>query len=138
MQPLGVCFMKPVMTFYGEEVQNWLRCHPGHVVTMYQMGELFGAAKLQAAVAYNDIVPICVVVYLYGFCTTHSTQNAQMRGAKNIYSTKATDVARNVNNKQERLDLDLIILITYNCLFLFLSNNFCSVHELIINMLSLQ
>jgi len=49
MQPLDVCFMKPVMTFYAQEVQNWLRSHPGRVVTMYQIGELFGAAYLRAA-----------------------------------------------------------------------------------------
>ena len=49
MQPLDVCFMKPVMTFYSQEVQNWLRNDPGRVVTMFQIGELFGAAYLRAA-----------------------------------------------------------------------------------------
>jgi len=41
MQPLDVGFMKPVMTFYTQEVEKWLRSHPGCIVTMYQVGELF-------------------------------------------------------------------------------------------------
>jgi len=35
--------------FYAQEIQNWLRCHPVPIVTMYQIGELFWAAYLQAA-----------------------------------------------------------------------------------------
>jgi len=55
LQPLDVCFMKPVMTFYAQEVQNWLRSHPGRVVTMYQIAELFGAAYMRAATLHTAV-----------------------------------------------------------------------------------
>ena len=29
LQPLDVTFMKPFMTFYTQEMENWLRIHPG-------------------------------------------------------------------------------------------------------------
>lgn len=32
LQPLDVSFMKPLMTFYAQEVQKWLRNHPGRIV----------------------------------------------------------------------------------------------------------
>ena len=38
LQPLDVGFMKPVMTFYTQEVEKWMRSHPGRVVTMFQVG----------------------------------------------------------------------------------------------------
>ena len=49
LQPLDVAFMKPLMTYYAQEVQNWLRAHPGRVVTTYQIAELFRGAYLSAA-----------------------------------------------------------------------------------------
>jgi len=49
LQPLDVSFMKPLMTFYSQEVQKWLRNHPGRIVTMFQIGERFGEAYLRAA-----------------------------------------------------------------------------------------
>ena len=48
LQPLDVAFMKPLMTYYAQEVQNWLRAHPGRVVTTYQIAELFRGAYLSA------------------------------------------------------------------------------------------
>ncbi|XP_030754783.1 uncharacterized protein LOC115881449 [Sitophilus oryzae] len=49
LQPLDVSFMKPLSTYYSEEVKKWLRTHPGRTVTHYQVGELFGNAYLRAA-----------------------------------------------------------------------------------------
>jgi hypothetical protein len=49
LQPLDVGFMKPLMTYYSQEAQTWLRNHPGRIITMYQVGEIFGAAYLRAA-----------------------------------------------------------------------------------------
>lgn len=49
MQPLDVAFMSPFKTFYAQEITNWLRLHPGRVVTTYQIGELFGKAYVRAA-----------------------------------------------------------------------------------------
>jgi hypothetical protein len=55
LQPLDVGFMKPVMTFYTQEVEKWLRNHPGRVVTMFQVGELFGNAFMRAATVQTAV-----------------------------------------------------------------------------------
>jgi len=49
MQPLDKAFMGPLKTFYCQEIEKWLRSHPGRVVTVYQIGELFGNACKRAA-----------------------------------------------------------------------------------------
>jgi hypothetical protein len=49
MQTLNKAFMGPLKTFYCQETEKWLRSHPGRVVTIYQIGELFGNAYKQAA-----------------------------------------------------------------------------------------
>jgi hypothetical protein len=49
MQPLDVAFMSPFKTYYAQEITNWLRQNPGRVVTVYQIGELFGKAYMRAA-----------------------------------------------------------------------------------------
>lgn len=41
--------MKPISTYYSREIKNWLRCHPGRVVTQFQTAELFGKAYVSAA-----------------------------------------------------------------------------------------
>ena len=41
LQPLDVGFMKPVMTFYTQEVEKWLKRHPGRIVTMFQVDLMF-------------------------------------------------------------------------------------------------
>jgi len=41
--------MGPLKTFYCQEIEKWLRSHPGRVVTVYQIGELFGNAYKRAA-----------------------------------------------------------------------------------------
>ena len=41
MQPLDKAFMGPLKTFCCQEIEKWLRSHPGRVVTVYQIGELF-------------------------------------------------------------------------------------------------
>jgi hypothetical protein len=42
MQPLDKAFMETLKTFYCQEIEKWLRSHPGRVITVYQIGELFG------------------------------------------------------------------------------------------------
>ncbi|CAM1298818.1 Uncharacterised protein g2225 [Pycnogonum litorale] len=51
LQPLDVSFMAPLSTYYEQEVRYWLRNHPGKVITIYQVGELFGTAYRKAATA---------------------------------------------------------------------------------------
>jgi len=55
MQPLDKAFMRPLKIFYSQEIEKWLRSHPGRVVTVYQIGELFGSAYKQAAT--GEIAP---------------------------------------------------------------------------------
>ncbi|XP_041459064.1 uncharacterized protein LOC121410818 isoform X2 [Lytechinus variegatus] len=49
MQPLDVSFMKPLSTYYDQELEKWLRNNPGRVVTSFQVAELFGNAYMRAA-----------------------------------------------------------------------------------------
>jgi hypothetical protein len=49
MQPLDKAFMGPPKSFCGQEIEKWLRSHPGRVVTFYQIRELFGNASKRAA-----------------------------------------------------------------------------------------
>jgi hypothetical protein len=55
LQPLDVSFMKPLNTFYAQEVERWLLNHPGRVVTVNQLPELFGAAYLRSASALTAV-----------------------------------------------------------------------------------
>lgn len=34
--------MSPFKTFYAQEITTWLKQNPGRVITVYQIGELFG------------------------------------------------------------------------------------------------
>jgi hypothetical protein len=53
LQPLDVSFMRPLSTFYTQEVERWLREHPGRCVTIYQVAALFTEAYLKSATALN-------------------------------------------------------------------------------------
>ncbi|XP_065674201.1 uncharacterized protein LOC136091146 [Hydra vulgaris] len=55
LQPLDVAFMKPLMTYYALEIENWMRNHPGRVVTTYQIAELFKNSYLRAASAITAV-----------------------------------------------------------------------------------
>ena len=37
LQPLDVGLMKPLMTYYTQEIEKWMRRYPGRVVTLYQV-----------------------------------------------------------------------------------------------------
>lgn len=49
IQPLDVSFMKPLSTYYEQEVRTWLRNNPGKVVTIHDVSSLFGRAYPRAA-----------------------------------------------------------------------------------------
>ncbi|KAJ8932380.1 hypothetical protein NQ318_004534 [Aromia moschata] len=51
MQPLVISFMGPLKTYYAKEIENWFCNNPDRVVTVYQVGELFGRAYLRTATA---------------------------------------------------------------------------------------
>ena len=55
MQPLDVSVFKSLKTYYNQEVQCWLRRHPGRPVTEYQIAELFAAAYGKSATVGNAI-----------------------------------------------------------------------------------
>lgn len=50
MQPLDVAFLSPVNTYYSEECRKWMQLNPGRVITIRQVGKLFGTAFMKAAV----------------------------------------------------------------------------------------
>ncbi|CAH2088512.1 unnamed protein product [Euphydryas editha] len=49
MQPADNAFMRPLSTYYDHAVSAWLRSHPGRVVTVFQISEIFGNAYIQTA-----------------------------------------------------------------------------------------
>jgi len=49
LQPLDVGVMKPISTYYDTEVTNWLRSNTPKVVTLKDIGEIFGKAYMKAA-----------------------------------------------------------------------------------------
>ena len=55
LQPLDVTFMAPLKTNYEQQVKAWLRDNPGKVVTIYQVGLLFGMAYNKAASAITSV-----------------------------------------------------------------------------------
>jgi hypothetical protein len=55
LQPLDVSFMKPLSTFYTQEVEKWLHNHTGRVVTIQQLPSLFRKAYLRAASALTAV-----------------------------------------------------------------------------------
>jgi DDE superfamily endonuclease/helix-turn-helix, Psq domain len=55
MQPLDVAFMAPLSRFYTEQIEIWLRNHPGRYVTVCEVPSLFGNAYLRASTPINAI-----------------------------------------------------------------------------------
>lgn len=49
LQPLDVGLMKPLSVYYDKEITNWLRNHPGEVVNLKHVAEIFGLAFAKAA-----------------------------------------------------------------------------------------
>ncbi|XP_022166135.1 uncharacterized protein LOC111030774, partial [Myzus persicae] len=49
LQPLDVGLMKPLSVYYDKEITNWLRSHPGEVVNLKHVAEIFGLAFAKAA-----------------------------------------------------------------------------------------
>jgi len=49
MQPLDVGFLKPLKTYYAQEIETWLGNNPGRVVTPFVVCKLFGPAYRRAA-----------------------------------------------------------------------------------------
>ena len=53
LQPLDIAFFKSMNSYYDQEVQAWLRRHPGRVVSEWQIAEIFSAAYGKAATVQN-------------------------------------------------------------------------------------
>ncbi|KAI0236708.1 hypothetical protein LSAT2_012741 [Lamellibrachia satsuma] len=56
MQPLDVSFLKPLVTYYTQAVECWLRSHPSRVESTFQMAELFFEERDFAAAQSTDLV----------------------------------------------------------------------------------
>lgn len=59
LQSLDISFFKSMNTFYNQEVQAWLRQHPGRVVTEFQIAELFSNGYNKAACQQNAVSGFC-------------------------------------------------------------------------------
>lgn len=55
VQPLDVSFFGPLVAYYNQELTNWLKNHPGRVVTHFQVASLFNAAYIKAATIPNAL-----------------------------------------------------------------------------------
>lgn len=53
LQPLDVSFFGPLNTFYNQELNVWLKSHPGRTVTHQQVSGIFKEAYLRAATVKN-------------------------------------------------------------------------------------
>ena len=49
LQPHNLCLFKPLKTYYYQELEKWLRNHPGRAVSQNQISQLFGCAYGKAA-----------------------------------------------------------------------------------------
>lgn len=49
LQVFDVAYMRPLSTYYDQQITAWLRSNPGMVVTIRQMAEIFGKAFIQAS-----------------------------------------------------------------------------------------
>lgn len=63
MQPLDVCFFRPLITYYNQELCNWLKNQLGKLVTHYQLAGILRLPYRNGANSGNpeqlpaDIVP---------------------------------------------------------------------------------
>ena len=55
VQPLDVGFFGPLQIYYDQEIQSWLRQHPGRVVTHFQVAGLLNNAYLKSATSANSV-----------------------------------------------------------------------------------
>lgn len=53
LQPLDVSFYGPLNIFYNQELNTWLKSHPGRTVTHQQVAGIFKEAYLRAATVKN-------------------------------------------------------------------------------------
>jgi hypothetical protein len=55
MQPLDVGFLKPLKTYYAQEIETWLGNNPGSIVTPFSVCKLFGSAYKRASTMETSV-----------------------------------------------------------------------------------
>jgi len=55
MQPLDVGFLKPLKTYYAQEIETWLGNNTGRIVTPFKVCKLFGPAYRRAATMETSV-----------------------------------------------------------------------------------
>jgi len=55
LQPLDVSFMRPLSMYYSQEINIYLLNHPGRIVTLHEIGKIFGTAYNKAATVKNAV-----------------------------------------------------------------------------------
>lgn len=63
LQPLDVCFYKPLKTNYGIEVDKWDINYPGRPIIIYQVSSLFGAAYNRRNLEKAHKAFLCTGIY---------------------------------------------------------------------------
>ena len=99
-QPLDLAFFKALKTYYSQNIDQWMRAHPGRAVTMYQVSQLFGPAYAKAvsvSVAINGfrkagVFPINPIVYEeIAFCPAEATEQPDSSVGDNSVRSTNTD-----------------------------------------------
>jgi len=56
LQPLDISFMRPLSIYYIQEVNLYLVNHPGRVITIYDIGKIFGLAyNKRSVMLFQDL-----------------------------------------------------------------------------------
>ena len=55
LQPHVVSVFKPLQTYYDQEIEKWLRAHPGRRITTFHINQLLAASYVKAATMVNAI-----------------------------------------------------------------------------------
>jgi hypothetical protein len=55
LQLLGVSFMGPFKNYYSMEIENWMKNHPYHSITAYEVGTTMGVKYIRVATMENAI-----------------------------------------------------------------------------------
>jgi len=56
LQPLDISFIMPLSTYYSQEVNLYLVNHPGCVITIYDIGKIFGLSYYISATISNAVL----------------------------------------------------------------------------------
>lgn len=117
--------MKPLSVYYDNEITNWLRSHPGEVVNLKHVAEIFGLAFAKAATmttAINafkstGIFPFNPDVFIDSDFIASETTNVEEShiNTLNVEPMETIEVSQGVNELVNILDLQTVSNPVQNC-----------------------